>query len=140
MLAKPGKDDYTKPASYRPIALLKTISKIYVKTLTTYLSCTVEGNELLHPGHYGGRPGRSSQDALVHLISWIKAHWKAGHVVGAVFAEVKSSFPAVNHPRMLHTLEMLGLHPELLNIVDSFRSCRQTYLSFNGEVICQPLS
>lgn len=33
MLAKPGKDDYTQPGAYRPIALLNTLAKFYEKTL-----------------------------------------------------------------------------------------------------------
>lgn len=48
MLPKPGKSDYTSPASYRPIALLNTLSKIYKKLLTQVLSQQVESNHLLH--------------------------------------------------------------------------------------------
>lgn len=132
MLAKPGKDNYSQPGSYRPIALLNTISKVYEKTLTRYLSQTAESNLILHPGHYGARPGRSSQDALIHLVSWIKAHWLAGRMVVAIFADVKSAFTSVHHPRMIHTLEEMGFHPELINLINSFLSDRQTYLSFNG--------
>lgn len=72
MLAKPGKDDYTLPRVYRPIALLNTIGKLFEKTLTKYLSYTSERNNVLHPSQYRARPGRSSQDALIHLVSWIK--------------------------------------------------------------------
>lgn len=50
MLAKPGKGDYTQPGSYRPIALLNTIAKIYEKALACYMSQVAEGNHVLHPG------------------------------------------------------------------------------------------
>lgn len=91
-----------------------------------------ESNQLLHQGHYGARPGRSSQEALVHLVSWIKAHWRAGRIVGAIFADVKSAFPSVHHPWMLQILETLGFPPELINIIYSFLTGRETFLSFNG--------
>lgn len=68
MPAKPGKDYYTRHGSYQPIALLKTIGKVYEKTLTKYLFAMAEGNDILHPGHYGARPSRLTQDALVHLV------------------------------------------------------------------------
>lgn len=53
-------------------------------------------------------------------------------MVGAIFADVKSAFPLVHHPRMIHTLEMQGFPPQLINIITSFLSQRETYLSFNG--------
>lgn len=132
ILAKPGKDDYTKPGSYRPIALINTIAKVFEKTIAAYMLQIAEGCGVLHPGHYGARPGRSSQEALVHLTSWIKAQWRAGRVVGAIFADVKSAFPSVHHPRMIHILENAGYPPELINIIHCFLTGRKTYLSFNG--------
>lgn len=132
MLAKPGKDDYTQLGSYRPIALLNTLAKIYEKALASYMSQVAESNQILHAGHYGARPNRSSQEALVHLVSWVKAQGRAGRMVGAIFADVKSAFPLVHHPQMLHTLEMQGFPPQLTNFISSFLSQRLTYLSFNG--------
>lgn len=132
MLAKPGKDDYTQPSAYIPIALLNTLAKIYEKTLTTYMSQVVESHNVLHQGHYGARPNRSSQEALIHLVSWIKAQWRAGRVVGAIFADVKSAFPSVHHPRMIQTLETQGFPPALINVIHSFLTGRNTYLAFRG--------
>lgn len=132
MLAKPGKEAYNQPGAYRPISLLNTLAKIYEKTLTTYMSHLAECKGVLHQGHYGARPNRSSQEALIHLTSWVKAQWRAGRVVGAIFADVKSAFPSVHHPRMVHILETQGYPPELINIIQSFLTGRETYLSFNG--------
>lgn len=58
MLAKPGKDDYTQPGSYRPITLLNTITKISEKALASYMLHVVESNLVLHAGHYAARPNR----------------------------------------------------------------------------------
>lgn len=69
MLAKPGKDDYTQPSAYRPIALINTLAKVFEKTLASYMSQIAANHPILHAGHYGARPGRSSQEALIHLIS-----------------------------------------------------------------------
>lgn len=132
MLAKPGKDDYTLPGSYRPIALINTLAKICKKTITMSMSQIAEGKSVLYQGHYGARPGRSSQEALIHLVSWTKAQWRAGCIVGAIFANVKSAFPSVHHPRMLNILETQGFPPDLVRIISSFLTNRETYLSFNG--------
>lgn len=47
-------------------------------------------------------------------------------------ADVKSAFPSVHHPRMLNILETQGFPPDLVALIDSFLSGRETYLSFNG--------
>lgn len=53
-------------------------------------------------------------------------------MVGAIFADVKSAFPSVHHPWMIQTLETQGFPPELINIIQSFLTGRETYLAFNG--------
>lgn len=132
MIPKPGKSDYTQASAYRPIALLVTLSKIYEKLLTVHLSGQAEHLKLLHDGHYGGRPDRSSQEALVHLVSWVKGERAKGKVVGALFADVKSAFPSVHHPRLLDTLEKKGINTQTINIISDFLSARTTTLTFNG--------
>lgn len=96
------------------------------------MSTLAKKHQLLNKGHFGGRPHRSSQDALVHLVSWIKQQWSAGRKVAGIFADVKSAFPLVHHDRMLHTLKKLQYHPETTNLVFTFLSERTTMLAFNG--------
>lgn len=96
------------------------------------MSQVAEATHVLHPGYHGAWPNRSSQEALVHLVSWVKSQWRAGRVVGAIFVDVKLAVLSVHHPRMIHTLAMQGYPPQLLNIISSFLSQRETYLSFNG--------
>lgn len=92
----------------------------------------MESENLLHRGHYGGHPNRSSQEATVHLVSWIKNQWAKGKVVGALFADVKSAFPSVHHPRLMDSLAKKGINKEILNIISKFLSNRETNLAFNG--------
>lgn len=132
MLPKPGKEDYTSPASYRPIALLNTLSKAHEKMLTRVLSHQVEKDRILHRGHCGGRPNRSGQEATVHLVSWVKNQWAKGRVVGALFANVNSAFPLVHHPKLLDTLAKKVINREILNLIHDSLSNRETSLTFNG--------
>lgn len=53
-------------------------------------------------------------------------------MVGALFADVKSAFPSVHHPRLLDTLAKKGVNKEILNIIHKFLRDRQTNLAFNG--------
>jgi hypothetical protein len=65
VLRKPEKPDYTVPKAYRPIALENTIGKIFESVMAEIISYLTEAHELLPAEHFGGRPGRSTEDALV---------------------------------------------------------------------------
>lgn len=53
-------------------------------------------------------------------------------MVTAIFADVKSAFTLVHHPRMLQTLKTQGFLPDLVSLIRSSITKRETYLSFNG--------
>ena len=67
VLRKPSKPDYTKATAYRPIALESTLGKIMETIVTDIMSYLTETFQLLPTQHYGGRSGRSTEDALMVL-------------------------------------------------------------------------
>ena len=52
---KPGKEDYTSPKTWRPIALLNTVDKVMQGVIATRMSYLAEENKLLPNTHMGGR-------------------------------------------------------------------------------------
>ena len=64
VLRKPGKDSYTVPKSYRPIALINTIGKIMDAVVARRLSYLAEAHNVLPSTHMGGRKMRSTEHAL----------------------------------------------------------------------------
>lgn len=67
MLRKPGKPDYIKAKIFRPIALENTLGKILESVMAITISYLTQAYELLPSQHFGGRPGRSAEDALMIL-------------------------------------------------------------------------
>jgi hypothetical protein len=55
VLRKPGKDDYTHPKSYRPIALLNTLGKALEAIVAARLTYLADTYHLLPSRHTGGR-------------------------------------------------------------------------------------
>lgn len=106
--------------------------KIQEKILTTCMSHISESLHVLHQGHYGARPNVSSQEALIHLVLWIKAQWRACWVVGTTFADVNSAFLSVHHPHMIETLENQGDPLKIINMIQSFLTSREKYIWFNS--------
>jgi hypothetical protein len=69
VLRKPGKPRYDVPKAYRPIALLNTMWKVLTATVAEHLTYYTEKYQLLPDHHFGGRPGRTTTDAL-HLLTY----------------------------------------------------------------------
>jgi hypothetical protein len=132
VLRKPGKPDYTKSKAYRPIALENTIGKILESVIAKILSYLVENNSLLPRGHYGARPGRSTEDAMMHLSESIHAAWKEQEVFTALYLDVAGAFNNVHHGRLIHNLRKRKVPLFIVNWVKSFLEGRSTQLSFNG--------
>src|SRR5436190_16610083 len=80
VLRKPNKPNYTKPNAYRPIALENTIGKVLESILAEHISYLCETFNLLPKHHFGGRPGRTAEDAMLILSESIYQAWKERNV------------------------------------------------------------
>ena len=67
VLRKPGKPDYSLPGAYRPISLLNTLGKLLEAVIARRLSYLAEHYGLLPDTQFGGRPGRTTEQALLVL-------------------------------------------------------------------------
>jgi len=132
VLRKPAKPDYTKPNAYRPIALENTMGKIIESVVTELLSYTAEEYNLLPDQHYGGRPGRTGEEAMIVLTEKIFNAWKERDVYSVVFMDVAGAFNNVHHKRLQHNLKRRRVPEFIVNWVESFLAERSTKLRFNG--------
>jgi len=132
VLRKPGKPDYTKAKAYRPIALESTVGKAFESVIAELLSFLTEEHELLPAHHFGGRPGRSTDDALMIMTENIHRAWKRGQVYSAVFLDVAGAFNFVHHLRLCDNLRNRGIPNTLVQWLLSFLQGRSTKLQFNG--------
>ena len=80
VLRKPGKPRYDVPKAYRPIALLNTMGKVLTSIVAEQLTYYTERYELLPHLHFGGRPARTTNDAIHYLMYKIKDAWRKKQV------------------------------------------------------------
>lgn len=76
ILQKPQKPDKTVPGAYRPISLLNTLGKLLEAVIAKRLSHYAEKHSLLPNTQFGGRPGRSTEQALLILVDAIWTAWR----------------------------------------------------------------
>ena len=139
VLHKPDKPSYTEAKAYRPIALENTLGKLIESIVTELLSYTVEEHQLIPPQHYGGRPGRTGEDAMMMMMERIMHAWKQGAPYSVVFMDVAGAFNYVHHKRLIHNMKKRKVPKFIVRWVESFLRNRSTRLKFNGaesERIC----
>ena len=133
VLRKPGKPDYTKAKAYRPIALENTLGKVMESIMADVLSYLTEKYELLPPHHYGGRPGRSAEDAMIALSESIYKAWREKKIYTAIYMDVAGAFNNVHHKRLIHNLRKRRVPHTISKWIASFLENRSTQIQFNNE-------
>jgi ribonuclease HI/exonuclease III len=134
VLRKPGKDDYTIPKAYRPIALLNTISKLMDSIIARRISYVTEVHQLLPSTHIGGRKGRSVDHALHTIIEKVYEAWNSPEpqVASLLLLDVSGAFDNVSHARLLHNLRKRKIDERTVRWIASFLTDRSTIISFDA--------
>jgi hypothetical protein len=132
VLRKPGKPHYNIPKAYRPIALLNTMWKVLTAVVAEQVSYYTETFQLLPSHHFGGRPGRTTTDAMHLLTHKIKAAWHTGKIAAVLFLDVEGAFPNVVPEVLANNLRKRGIPEKFVHFVESMLEERYTVLKFDG--------
>ena len=127
-LRKPGKDDYTEPKAYRPIALLNTLGKALESIIASRLTYLADTHQLLPSRHTGGRKLASTDHAIHLLLQRIHKAWADGQVASLLLLDVSGAFDNVCRPRLLHNLRKRRINETLVRWIESFLSDRSSTL------------
>ena len=111
VLRKPGKEDYSQPKAYRPIALLNTVGKAMEAVIGTRLMYLAEKFNLLPINHTGGRKMASTEHAIHSLLTRVHQAWDRKQVASLLLLDISGAFDNVSHPRLLHNLRKRRIDP-----------------------------
>lgn len=128
VLRKPGKEDYSIPKSYRPIALLNTLGKALEAVIGTRLMYLADQYNLLPKTYIGGRKMTSTEHAIHLLLEKIHKAWKHNEVASLLLLDASGAFDNVSHPRLLHNLQKRRIDPKMVQWIGSFLNNRTTTL------------
>ncbi|KAJ5138858.1 uncharacterized protein N7515_003706 [Penicillium bovifimosum] len=131
VLRKPGKPDYSKPGAYRPISLLNTLGKLLEAVMARRLSYVAEKHGLLPNSQFGGRPGRTTEQALLVLSSAIDKAWYKHKVVTLVAFDLKGAFNGVNKTSLDASLQARRIPIVARKWIASFMSDRHANIGFD---------
>jgi ribonuclease HI len=131
VLRKPGKPSYEVPKAYRPIALINTLWKVLTAIVAEQLTFFAEKHQLLPSHHFGGRPGRTTTDAMHLLTHNIKNAWRKGHVAAVLFLDIEGAFPNAVPSKLIHNLKKRRVPRKLINFAAGMLEERVTTLKFD---------
>lgn len=137
VLKKPGKSNYQDPKAYRPIALLSTTAKLLSAIVAEDMTWLIEKHHLLPANHFGGRPGRTTTDALHYLVNKVKKAWKHGKVVTILFLDVEGAFPNAVPEQVVHNLKKRQIPEPYVVLIKNMLTDRRTCLRFD-DYLSQP--
>lgn len=128
VLRKPGKDDYTQPKAYRPIALLNTLGKALEAIFANRLAYLADVHQFLPSRHTGGRRLASTKHAIHFLLQRIHQAWSEGNVASLLLLDVSGAYDNVSRERLLHNLRKRQVSERIIRWIASFLSGHSTTL------------
>lgn len=131
VLRKPGKPDYTVPEAYRPISLLNTLGKLLEAVIARRLSYLAEKHGLLPDSQFGGRPGRTTEQALLVFANAIDRAWYKNKVVTLVAFDLKGAFNGVNKVSLDACLRARRIPTVARKWITSFMNDRHASIGFD---------
>ena len=95
--AKPGKDNYNVPKSYRIITLSSNMLKILEKLILWHLQDDQEIEQRLKKTQFGFKKGHSTEAAISKMINKIQEALEHGeHIMMGVFLDIQGAFDNIS--------------------------------------------
>jgi hypothetical protein len=120
VIPKPGKEDYSLPKAYHPVALLECLGKLLKKVIAKWLTYNISALRLIPTMQFGTRPFSSTIDAGLCLTHDIETAHALGGVCGSLLFDIQGFFDNINHGRLTALIKSLGFAPEICRWIASF--------------------
>ena len=126
------KGDKTKCESYRPIAILPAVSKVFEEVILRRLYNYFEKNQLFAPTQFAYRQGKSTTDAARLLIQSVHEAVENRLRCKAQMCDLSRAFDTVPHLPLLQKLEGYGVRGIPLQLIQSYLMERRQQVTING--------
>ncbi|KAJ2946800.1 hypothetical protein O0L34_g12863 [Tuta absoluta] len=136
VLRKPGKDDYAKPKSYRPIGLLSILGKIFEKMMVRRIRWHILPKS--NPRQYGFVPQRCTEDSLYDLCQHIKDNLRKKLINVIVSLDIEGAFDSAWWPAIKCRLLNKRLPQNLRGLVENYLEDRKVTVGYLGQQYQKP--
>ena len=131
-LRKDGKDNYSKPGSYRPICLTSYIGKLFEAIITRRLELFLILTDQTDPNQEGFSQSKNTIRYLNRLHLGILADKEKHLSILCLFVDFEKAFDSVWKKGLLTKLNKLGINGNIFHLINSFLFGRTVQLDING--------
>jgi hypothetical protein len=124
--------DVTICDNYRPIALVKSFSKILEKIVQINLVNHIEINHLLYEHQYGFLRGKSTEHNLLYIFNHISKSLNDVNYTVGIFLDLKKAFDVVDHSILLAKMDRFGITGTPHQWFTSYLTGRSQIVDING--------
>ena len=118
--------------NYRPVCSLSPFSKIFERIIYNRMIEFIDQNNILSANQFGFRKGFSTESAIIQFINNVHNGLnKRNHTV-AIFMDLSKAFDVLDHNILYKKLEHYGFRGKFLDLLVSFISNRNYFVSANG--------
>lgn len=114
------------------------MSKVLTALMADLMSFYTETHQLLPVHHFGGRPGRTTTDAVHLLVHKIKDAWRKRHVMKILFLDIEGAFLNAVTTKLVHSMKKRWLPDKLTNFAKLMLDKRSTILRFDDHLSWSP--
>ena len=127
---KPGKDP-TLVESYRPVALLNILSKVFEKIIVMRLKTHIDIHNIIPNNQFGFRKKHGTTHALALLQRSIQFGFKKKLTTGVLSFDIEKAFDRVWHTGTLYKMIKFKFPSHLVRLIESFLSNRIYFVNVN---------
>lgn len=131
-IKKPNKPP-SSPASYRPISLLSSLSKIMERVVLTRLQSHLQNKNAIPSQQHGFQSGKSTTTLLTGVVQKIKDTLHGGLSTGMLLLDIEKAFDRVWHSGLVYKLICLNTPHHLTLLIASFLQGRTFHVDINGQ-------
>lgn len=142
MIPKPNKRDLSSPRSWRPISLLKCLSKGLERLVARRMAYYAIISNIVHPTQAGALPKRSTTDLVAALIHDVEQELAKGNLLTLLTMDIQGAFDAVLRNRLITILRRQGWPAAMIRWIYSFLTDRtatirlQDFLTEAAKLAC----
>ena len=128
-------------ASYRPVALLSTVSKLVERMVQTQLLAHLENKKMLNHNGHAYRADHSTATALLQLSDNLYTATDKNMISQLLAIDLSSAFDCVSHPLFLKKLQRYGCTQETLYWFTSYLEYRTQFTNIgrhNSDMVPTP--
>jgi hypothetical protein len=122
----------SKASNYRPISLTCIASKIMEHILVSNIMTHYDNNNLLSQYQHGFRSKHSCETQLISFTQEVFDNLENGKQTDVIVMDFSKAFDKVDHNKLIHKLDQLGVHPLASRWIKSFLKDRTQRVVVDG--------